>query len=573
LAGLTIAGGTLLASEDERTVSARLVPFGEACSSNLGRFTVDGPGILEIPADVPGVVGLNDGHDRTKPVGRGVLMAEAQDGVHATFAIAKGPEGDQLLAEIKAKRRTAVSVEADVVVVDGKAISGRIFGAAIVSEGKRPAFPSATLYASEAAVADPQDPTQAQYTTLDKDPVSGDVIETEVTVEETEDTDPDTGAKIITRTTTETTTITPGQPAGGSQQPVPTQTDPNPQPLLAQVPSSLLPTSRRKAPAKPAGVGLQALYAMLAASKSEQAARAQLSGRAVAGTLFAELTDVSFDGAGAPGVPIQQPQWLGELWSGKEYARKWVPLLGHSDLTSFTLQGWRWVTKPEMGEWTGNKSDVPSSEIEAEPYTQRAQRFAGGHDIAREYRDFNVTEFWDGYFRSMTESYAKLSDAYALRQMFASGILEDGTPWANYTAVAADTVPAGVSPVAARIVDGALAIIDDATPQWAIVSKPDYRALLLTRADDTLAYLSSALGLEDGQLANFRVMPSGDARFNGGKVAVGASQVGTFHELTQTPIRVEGLDMVHGGIDPSLFGYAAYRCDDPAALALVTPGA
>lgn len=572
MTGMTLAGGTLLASEDDRTVSCRLVPFGEDCSSNLGRFRVPGPGILAIPEDVPGVVGLNDGHDRTHPVGRGVLMAEAQDGIHSTFAVARGAEGDQLLADIKSGKRTSVSVEADVVVVNGEAVSGRIFGAAIVAEGRKPAFPSATLFAS--APTDATDPATSSYETHETDEQGNEYDSTTTTEEQVED-DPDTGAQTITRTTTTVTTITPAAeaPAEGSAA-VPTQTtDPNaaPAPLMAQVPGSLLSGRRKPAASKPAGLTAGQVYAMLGAAKSNPAARQRLLSHEVQGTLFAELTDVPFDGAGAPGVPISQPQWLGELWSGKEYQRKFVPLLAHGELTSFTLLGWRWKVKPEMGEWTGNKTDVPSGPIEAEPYTSKAQRFAGAHDIAREYRDFNVTEFWDGYFRAMTESYAKLSDAYALRQMFASGQTEDGDAWRNFTPITAGATPANVSPVAAKIVDGALAIIDDATPQWAIVSKPDYRDLLLTRNEDTLAYLSSSLGLEDGTLANFRIIPSGDATFNGGKVAVGASQTGTFHELTQTPIRAEGLDMVHGGIDPSLFGYCGYRSDDPASLALVTP--
>lgn len=584
MADLTLDGGQLLlASEDDRTLNMRLVPYDEPCRSNLGRFTV-GAGVLSIPAD-PSVAGLNDGHDRTKPLGRAVLMAERADGkgIDATFAVGRTPAGDQLLADVKAGKRRYCSVEANVVVEGGRAVSGDIFGAAIVSEGKRGAFPSAALYATEdQAVADPEDPTTAHYTTMNVDPTSGETFETETTVEETEETDPETGAQVITRTTTETTTITPGTPAEQD----PTMTGPAvpaapAAPLLAQVPDSLLPNrAARRAGAKrgkPAGVSTQALYAMLAASKSNPAARAMLAtDPRVVGTLFAELEDVAYDGAGAPGVAIEQPQWLGELWSGKEYVRKFVPLFGHGDLTSFELQGWRWVDKPEMNEWDGNKADVPSGGMSTAPYTVRAKRFAGANDIAREYRDFNVTAFWDGYFRYMTESYAKLSDAYALTQSLSTvtvTIDDEPVSFKNYTDVAAGATPAGVSAVASKLVDGALQVIDSATPSWAIVGKADYRDLLLTRSDDTLAYLTAALGLEEGSLSTFRILPSTHPKYADGHVSVGAPSTGRFYELTQTPIRVEGLDMVHGGIDPGLFGYCAYVSDDPAAHAYVAPHA
>lgn len=575
---LTLDGGQLLlASEDDRLVSARLVPFHEQCSSNLGRFTV-GPGVLQLPAD-PAPAILNDGHRRESPLGVGVVYAEQADGVHASWRIANSPAGDAALADIKAGKRRAVSVEAEVAIVDGRAVAGHVFAAALVGETERPAFPSALLMATAATdVTNPEDPTTAAYSTLERDPGTGETYETETTVEETEDTDPDTGATILTRTTTATTTITPGTPAEG-QAPVtnqPAPAAPADQTVFAQVPGSLLPPRRRSSSgsSKAAGIGTQQLYAMLSASKTDPAARAMLSSKAVQGTLFAELTDVAYDGAGAAGVAIEQPQYLGELWSGKDYVRKFVPLFAHGDLTSFELQGWRWTTKPEMGDWDGNKADVPSSDVATEAYTVRAKRFAGAHDIAREYRDFNVTAFWDGYFKAMTESYARLSDTYALAQALGS-VTIDGAVFKNYADVAGGPVPAGVSAVAAKIVDGAMHVIDSDTPTFAIVGKTDYRDLLLTRAQDTMAFLNMALGLEDGTInpANFKLMPSADPKFADGHVLVGAASSGRFHELSQVPIRTEGLDMVHGGIDPGLFGYCAFVSNNPDALAYVAPAA
>jgi hypothetical protein len=155
---VTIDGGQLLlASADDRVISARLLPYGEPCSSNLGRFTVNA-GVLELPADASVAI-LNDGHRREVPLAAGIVYAEHPDGVHASWRVAQSPDGDAALADIRAGRRTAVSVEAEVVVEGGKATAGRIFGAALVSPGKRPAFPSALLLATAAAdVQNPEDP-------------------------------------------------------------------------------------------------------------------------------------------------------------------------------------------------------------------------------------------------------------------------------------------------------------------------------------------------------------------------------------------------------------------------------
>jgi hypothetical protein len=579
---LTLDGGQLLlASEDERLVSARLVPFNEPCSSNLGRFTV-GAGVLQLPAD-PAPAILNDGHRREAPLGVGVVYAEHADGIHASWRVAKSPAGDAALADIKAGRRKAVSVEAEVMVVDGRAVSGHVFAAALVGADQRPAFPSAVLLATAAdnAVANPDDPTTAHYTTKNVDPATGDVYETETTVEETEETDPDTGAQVVTRTTTDITTVTPGTPGEG-QAPVTDPTAPA-APLLASVPDTLLSPRGRGAragrQAAASGLSFQQLLATLAASGSDERARQLLGSKAVKGTLFAALTDVPYDGAGATGDVVQQPQYLGELWSGVEYVRKYTPLFGSGQLTSMTLTGFRWTTRPEMDDWAGNKAEVPSGPgPEAEPYSTRAKRLAGAHDIAREYRDFNVTAFWDAYFRAMTESYVRLSDEYAIAQALGSvTVTIDDTPTVikNYTDVTADTVPSGVSAAASKIVDGALAIVDVATPQWAIVGKADYRELLLTRSQDTLEYLNMALGLKEGTVNpdNFKLIPSAHPKFADGHVAVGAPTAGKFYELSGVPIRTEGLDMVHGGIDPGLFGYVGYVGNNPEALAYVAPGA
>jgi hypothetical protein len=271
--------------------------------------------------------------------------------------------------------------------------------------------------------------------------------------------------------------------------------------------------------------------------------------------LLAALADITNAGIGGD---IDQAQWLGELWSGRAYARVIVPLFGSAALTAYKVDGWRWVVKPTMDYWTGDKTAVPSNAADTEPQETPAVRIAGAHDIDRKFRDFPSPGFWESYARAMVESYSRKSDAKALTDVLAAA-----------HAVTPGAVPSGVSKGMAAIVDGALAVLPTAIPSFAIVGADLYRDVLLTRSDDTLSYLNASLGLEDGTVGSFRIVPS-TATALVKKVLVGAKEAMTVHELGGSPIRAEGLDMVKGGVDVGFFGYMADVVHDDDALAIVT---
>jgi len=273
-------------------------------------------------------------------------------------------------------------------------------------------------------------------------------------------------------------------------------------------------------------------------------------GRA-ATNLFAALTDVEYNSVGSVGVAAIQPAWIDELWSGRAYARKFIPLIGSGQLSAITVNAWRWTTKPAVASWSGNKNAVPSNAPATESYEVTATRLAGAHDIAREYRDFGNTSFFDSYLRAMTESYAKLSDEKALDDLVG----------------AATVVAASGAGVWDRIVDGIEAVIDTTVPTFAIVANNMYRELLTTSNNDALAYLNASVGIESGTAAGFTIVPS--ASLSAGQVLVGSREAAIAYELPGSPVRVEGLDMVNGGIDVGLFGYYATVINSESALALV----
>jgi hypothetical protein len=552
-----IEAGTLLANYDDRTISGLLLPYGEVGNTDLGKFSV-ARGTVSIPTDSV-IVGLNTDHARENSVGRAATLTDTDAGIVATFTVGRTPEGDAALADAASptgKRRKLSAEVSNIVLRAGALVSGRLFGAALVGQG---AFPSATLLAADAG--DPADVAAADST----EPI--------VTVDESSESFTDATGAQMTRTTTTTTTIdgptTTVESTTTITEPEPEPaTDPpadNPSTVLAStktngsiVPPATTPRTLNARSKAPAGLSFVDMTRMLGKAKAtgDSSLYAAIAAEAGASaSLFAALGDITAAGAGD--AINGAPQWLGELWSGREFQRKIMPLIGHGDLTALKVAGWRWTVEPEVGAWTGFPAAVPSNVPATESYEVTAQRFAGAHSVGREYRDFDVPGFWEGYFRGMSQSYDRQADAATLADLLLAA-----------TPVTRGALPAGVTAGMTSVVDGALAIIDRGVPSFAVVATDLYRDILLTRNDDTLGYFNAALGLEEGTIGTFRVVP--DSSLAAGEVLVGAKSAATAHELSGVPIRVEGLDMVRGGVEPGVFGYAATVIHDASALALVT---
>ncbi|MFC5930208.1 hypothetical protein D6T64_05650 [Cryobacterium melibiosiphilum] len=529
---ITIDAGTLTANQEDRIVTGLLLPYGEECRSNLGRFAFD-QGAVTIPADLSGM-SFNVEHARENVIGRPVSLTDTSAGIVASFSIAKTDAGNAALADIASGKRKHLSAEVSgVKIKDGKGVAGDLFAAALVAA---PAFPSATLLAAAVDTFDPA-PADAPADPLILTP------------------DENGNLAVESTTTPESVTVT----AEGSET-IFTSEDQTPKEgapvAVATAPATL--TATRTEPV----TTLPSLFSILANS-IKTGDKTLLAGieKEIDGaeSLFAALSDVKMTGTGTVGSNIVQPQFLGELWSGRAYQRKVIPLLGSGVLTSPEVKGWRWTTEPEVALWAGNKAAISSNAPATEAYSVAVQRIAGAHDIAREFRDFGVAEFWASYFAAMTESYAKVSDKYVFDQLVLAA-----------TAVTGGAVPSGTDKGLASIVDGALSVLNaDGTPSFALVAPDVWRGLLFTQDQDKLAFLNASLGLEEGSITNFKVVPH--KGLAAGKVLVGDRNAAAVHELGGSPIRVEGLDLVKGGIDPALFGYVAVPVHKATALALVTP--
>ena len=156
---LTVFSQTLEANEEERTISGLLLPWNEIGHTSAGSVMAS-KGTLTIPD--PTEIFLNLQHQKDSRVGRAVSLEEREDGLHATFRIAKTTAGNDLLEEVKEGLRAHLSIEiSNPVIKAGKVLAGRISGAAAVCT---PAFKSAAVYALTAADSTPEKETTMETT-------------------------------------------------------------------------------------------------------------------------------------------------------------------------------------------------------------------------------------------------------------------------------------------------------------------------------------------------------------------------------------------------------------------------
>lgn len=297
------------------------------------------------------------------------------------------------------------------------------------------------------------------------------------------------------------------------------------------------------------------------AGNADADAIARLNQSTVAGehAMFA-LLDVKYDGANSVQPDERRAAWIGEFWHGVTYEQKVLPLFAHDTLTAKKVAGFRWTTRPQGGDWAGNKANIPSNQPATALAEATATFFAGGHDHAIEHEIFDTPGYFESYFAAMAESYAKWADAKAAAAALAAA-----------TDLEADN-PAGLAIGAgwSALIDGATAVVDaDAIPTFALVESSLWKSMLKVPATDILGYLAAALNLTEGDLGGFKIRPL--KTLTAGHVLVGAKEAMTVYELPGEPIRVTAPDTVKGGIDTNVIGAAATLVHKADALVDVAP--
>lgn len=562
-----IDAGTLAFSEEDLTATGLLVPFGVKCRSNLGEFEV-GSGVFALPKDTTGA-GLNIEHKREDVVGGIARAWEQPEGVMGTFKFADTDEGRAAFADAKSGKRKNLSAEvAKVTIRDGKATGGRLFGAALV---ERPAFAGATLLAAEdtdAAVPSewdsPDRASRSQYVTeyTDEDGATWRRVEENIT----------------TTTVTKVTDETEAAPAEeDTEEEESTMTASAVVETGATVPNTLLGGTP---PSTKGEVDLGSVFASIAAIKSG------MGDTSDAETLLAALTDIKYNATGGlttAASGVLQPAWVGKLWQGRRYVRKYIDLATHlyGGIQLGGRSGFTIASGSELvAEWSGNKTEMPSGGGTTDTKKSSLKKYGWAADIAREWFDLEGgADVIEAFLQLVVDSYARVTDRRALTDIIAAA---STTTAANDRIVAPGTYPSVAGhdyPAAMGMLIDAIEAVNDADdePAFAVVNPVAWRQLLFTPKDLIPEYVSFSVraGTGEGNADGKVIVKKAPQSFFPGtvttapQIAAGAKGAIEFREQGQTPIQLEALDIAKGGVDKATLGYLETFVVRPESLVLI----
>lgn len=538
---IQIDAGTLTASLEERTVTGLLVPYGEPGATNLGKMTVLA-GALKVPVDLGGM-SLNIEHDRTQIVGHPTSIRETPAGIVGTFRIAATPEGDRALQDVASGKRRYLSVEAsDLKIRNGQAVDGRLFAAALV---ERPAFPSATLLAS---IVDTLLAEEVSTTTNEEEYVD----ENGVTWRRVTDSSVDVATSPEGATTTITTTV-----VEETQTPADLPVDP----IQEEAPVGNVPSNTLTAASAAATSTQPTLGRVLSIIDGVR------SGSLEGDTLLAALSDIKISGSGAlPATGVLQPNWLGELWGGRRYTRRYMPLISNGTIRALDEKGFRLSPDAELVQtWAGNKAEIGSGGASTELVTSTLAKWAWAADIAREFFDLpGGEEVIAAMLRAVADSYARVTDLWTLSQLVTSGA-------ANLTAAA--TYPTDYPSALGQLIQGITAVEDAGdTPSFAIVNATAWSELIYTPKDQVPEFINISVSTTGEGVADGRVrVVKGDIGISGTAASlVGSAAAAHVNEMAgASPLQLDALDIAKGGVDRAVVGYTQYMNDYTNGLVLV----
>ena len=511
------------AEQTKRTVTGLVVPWNTPGRTSAGPVSV-AEGAVKLPADLGRVKLLRDHSDTANfsPVGYATAAEVTDEGLKMSFRIAEGDDGDAALADVKNRVRDALSVElVDTKVTNGTLKSGNLTAVALVPI---PAFAEARVEMLTAAATDPVEDDE-------------DDDELDQAAEDDETVDPAAAAddELVIETDEQLETTDPETDPVEDDEDDDTEKENNTMPknklAAARVPSGLKVTQ------KPALTFSQAVETIV---------------NMRTGTASPELTAALADITRSANPAVSAPQWLGELWEGSEYQREIIPTMTNKPLTKLKAVGWRWTQKPEIEDYAGDKTAIPTNEVATEPVETTANRMAVGHDIDRAYFDFNETEFLEGFFRARTIDYAMKSDAKA------AAFLNTSASTGTTVASEPDLLHAAAR---ARLVIKRQVRVE---PSAYLVHPNSLFGLFDITQLDNPAYLD-LLGVKPERFIATDLVPENE-------VVAYAKESVTWFELPGSPIRVDAERIDLAGRDSAVFAYWATLLNNQSGIVRVPFG-
>jgi hypothetical protein len=262
--------------------------------------------------------------------------------------------------------------------------------------------------------------------------------------------------------------------------------------------------------------------------------------------------------AGDAGAGFLQPQWLGELWTPVAARRDYIESINRQQLTTGTrVYGWRWATYPQVADYAGNKTPIPSNLAATEPAEAPITRLAGGWDVDRIFVDLGDPGFLEAFFQAATRDYAVKTEAKVSAALQAEAT----------DATAADLVGAlGVIAQSLSAVGAAPGFVGVASDLWG--------EFLTITADQAPFWLASSTSVslsgQEGSVSGLRFFV--DPTLPAGHVLGGDRNAATYYEAQPAPLRVQAVNIPNGGIDIAVFGYQAVLVNDPRAIVDVAVG-
>lgn len=548
----------------DRDIEGLLLPFGELSRPNLSKTepVMFSASAVALPRD-PSIVTLNDEHDRFNPLGRGVAFTIKPEGVVGRFTIANTDEGDAFLASYgdgTGKRK--LSAELGSLVRNGaNAVRSRLTGAAVCTEG---AFESAALFslASGANVEFTTDvPASDEYSAPDRDNSSRTISEftdsegvrwrrieeysSKSTVEKitdaeipAEDTTPNSEEETMTAAAAPAETQTPAAPALFSGAPAPTP--------------------------EPADVDLGAFFSAFHAMKNARTTDTE--------SALMALADITTNGSLANGVSPKA--WVGKLWQGKRYVRKFIDLATHvygpidiNGREGYRLNDTEGLVKKRT---TGEKKELPTGSATTGKRSSTRDSYGYAADVAQEWAYLQggadvLQQFWQG----VADSYAKVTDIDA-RDTLIKVAMQGDDSTALSRLVAPESLPAGTPansayyPGVVQLIQAIEAISDaDDDPSWAIVNPVLWKQLIYTPKELLPEFVSLSVTAGTGQASvdgKVVVKKAPQSAFPGTKatdpqVAAGSKAAVEFKELSETPIQIDAVEVAKFGLDRSIVGF------------------
>lgn len=513
-------GELLTASENDRVLTYKLLPFSEVGRTNKGSVTVS-KGAVKIPADISHLV-LNTEHKQDAPVGRFVSVEEREDALYASVTLSDFERGNEALQAARAGELTGISVEVrNPLIRNGVMYDGELTGAALC---KTPAFSNALLMASdsgdvEGALAALQDAVAALT----------EAMATPVTPEDSDAQEaPEAEANTAETEEVEATNPTPEKEDTMSENTAAPAAE-----FLAASASGAAPKS-----------ALEEFSNMLAEGASMGAP----------GALHAALTDItkanSYDKTAVPA-------YVGELYqTGRNYTAKYSVLLGQKPLIATKIKGWKFDVLPKVAyDYVGFPAEIGTNSPTVVEVEANAAQLAGGHAIDRLTLTLNDGGYVSAYLRECADDFDRKLDTLALDKISSTATAVTGVAGTAYD----------------KLLKGAQLIAETGTPEWAIVGADLWLELMKTTDTNKLALIGASIGLSEGQFASFRLVPAPLSRTDlNGKIIIGTSKALDMYTLPGGPVRVNAEDVSRNGQLNGVWGAYAFLEHDKRELIKVS---